>query len=148
MINSEAATKQSIIVTENNNNNNIRNTNTNITTTTTNSNLSLSNKGEGSDGSENDDKNEECGKDIVVPLPASLLLQAAKNNPCATCFEDFLPSDTVLFCSNHLVVIANNKNKNILLIVSMKHVPWSICSSTPQVSTHCVPCVENTSCAP
>jgi len=37
-----------------------------------------------------------------VPIPASLLLKAADNNPCAICLEDFVPSDNIIFCSNHI----------------------------------------------
>jgi len=120
MIDSEAV-EQPAIVTENNNimnTNTNTNTNTNITTTTTNSNLYVSNEGKGSEDSENDDENEECDSVPVVPIPtslvpipASLLLQAAENNPCAICLEDFLPSDTIIFCSNHIVVTTNNNNK-------------------------------------
>jgi len=53
------------------------------------------NEGEG-EGAENEDVH------TPVPIPASLLLKAADNNPCAICLEDFVPSDNIIFCSNHI----------------------------------------------
>jgi len=55
--------------------------------------------------SDNNNKGDDGEKEEVhtpVPIPASLLLKAADNNPCAICLEDFVPSDNIIFCSNHI----------------------------------------------
>mmetsp|Transcript_47150 Transcript_47150/g.52537 ORF Transcript_47150/g.52537 Transcript_47150/m.52537 type:complete len:433 (-) Transcript_47150:384-1682(-) len=81
---------------------NTTNTNNTMMNSNSNSNLYLKNEGKGSDGinNDNDDEHEEC--DAPVPIPALLLLKAADNNPCAICLEAFVPSDNIIFCSNHL----------------------------------------------
>jgi len=97
IIDIEAITEQPAVIAE---------TITNNTMMQSNSTLYLSHEGKkgSSEGSENDNEG------VPVPIPASILLKAADHNPCAICLEAFVPSDNIIFCSNH--ILTNKKGQH------------------------------------